>query len=238
MDALQEQTTWGHPASEYADRDSRESLLNNEYRTVSRSAIAAAAFGLLAPLGAWAAVFLILPVLAVCFGAMALANIRRFPQELYGKKAAWFGVVLGLVCLIGGIGRHSYIYATEVPEGYQRMTFYDLRPNTRTSNDFFSARAAELDGQKVFIKGFVRPSDRRTKLKNFILVGDFGSCCFGGNPKMTDIVAVRILSDQTVDYSWSMRRITGTFRLNRTPRDVGEKDIPRICYEIEADHVW
>ncbi len=240
VETLPDEVRWGVlsdpiPAAGSAD----EMGPADEYRNVSKSAIAALAFGILSPLGIWSAVFLILPLLAICFGAVALASIRRFPEEVYGRGASWAGLIAGLCCLALGIGWHSYVYATEVPEGYQRLNFYELRPNARTSNTFYSEAAAAMDGQKVFMKGYVRPNDRKTKLKSFILVGDFGSCCFGGNPKMTDIVGVRIMSDQTVDYSWQLRRVTGTFRLHQSTMDViGEKDVPRICYEVEADNVW
>ena len=75
------------------------------------------------------------------------------------------------------------------------------------------------------------------KLKEFILVGDWGTCCFGGNPKITDVVAVKIVGDQTVDYGYSVRRVVGTFRLNKSTRRTNEKDIPQVFYEIEAEQV-
>ncbi|HMP78047.1 MAG TPA: DUF3299 domain-containing protein [Pirellulaceae bacterium] len=239
MEVLQEVPVHGRTVTSLQVDAQRQDVVADPYFSVSKSAIAALTFGILAPLGIWAAVFLVLPLLAICFGALGLINIRRFPSELYGRTAARVGLVSGLLCLGLGIAWHSYVYATEVPEGYQRVNFYELRPNTRTSNTFYAEAAEALDGQKVFMKGYVRPNDRKTKLKSFILVGDFGSCCFGGNPKMTDIVGIRIMGDQTVDYSWQLRRVTGTFRLHKTTRDImGEKDVPRICYEIEADNVW
>ena len=90
----------------------------------------------------------------------------------------------------------------------------------------------------MFIKGYMRPpSGKKKRLKNFIMVGDFGDCCFGGNPKITEVIAVKISSDDTVDYSYGLRRIGGTFRLNPNTRPVNEKEVPQVFYEIEANHV-
>ena len=99
----------------------------------------------------------------------------------------------------------------------------------------YSESAEELDGKKVFLKGYVRPGNRKTNLKEFILVGDWGSCCFGGSPKITDVVAISLPDDQRVNYSLRLRKIAGTFRLNRNAVRTSEKDVPRVFYQIDAD---
>ena len=209
-----------------------------EYRTVSKSAIASITFAILGLVSAYLAqLFVIIPAIGVIFGLLAIMNFRRFPDELTGRLAAKIGLFLGLFVLVTSVSYHSYIYATEVPEGYQRISFSELRPNPKTPNIPFSEKSAEFDGKKVFVKGYVRPGAKKRKLKEFILVGDFGTCCFGGNPKITDVVAVTIIGDDTVDYGYSLRRIAGTFRLNRQARRTKEKDIPHVFYEIHTEEV-
>ncbi len=178
-----------------------------------------------------------LPALGVGFGLVALVGFRRYPEELVGKLAGQIGLIVSLICLVSSVGMHAVIYATEVPEGYQRISYSTLRNNPKTSLPF-SEKAQELDGKKVFLKGYVRPGLKKTKLKDFILVGDFGDCCFGGNPKITEVVAIHIVDDEkTVDYGFALRRIAGVFRLNPNTKSINEKDIPQVFYEIEADHV-
>ena len=207
------------------------------YRAFSKAAVACVVFGILGLTSFMATVFVILPIFGICFGLLALSNLKRFPNELIGSKAARIGTLVNLVCLLGSVGLHSYIYATEVPEGYQRVTFWDLQPDKLTRLPF-SEKAKDLDGEKVFIKGYVRPGAKQKNLKKFIMVGDFGSCCFGGNPEITDIVSITIDTDKTVDYSLRLRRVTGRFKLNpKTKRLAGEKDIPSVYYEIIADNV-
>lgn len=207
------------------------------YRAISKAAVASVVFAILGLFSLWASVFIILPLLGFCLALVARANLRRYPDELVGSKPAAIGLIVNLLLLVGSIGYHSYVYVTEVPEGYQRISFSDLKPKPRESNLPFSPKAPDLDGKKVFIKGWVRPSDKKTGLKNFILVGDFGSCCFGGSPKPTDIVGVSIVVDETVDYSLMQRKLGGTFRLSTRPVQVGDAEIPALYYILEADFV-
>jgi hypothetical protein len=207
------------------------------YRAVSKAALASVVFAILGSFSLWASVFIILPLLGLIFAVIARSNLRRYPEELSGSTPAVIGLILNLLLLVGSIGFHTWVYATEVPEGYNRISFSDLKPKPRESSLPFSPKAKDLDGKKVFLKGWVRPSDKKSGLKKFILVGDFGSCCFGGSPKPTDVVAVEIVTDQTVDYSLMQRKIGGTFRLNTRPVQVGDAEIPALYYQLEADYL-
>jgi len=181
-------------------------------------------------------IFVMLPVLGVGFGWIALVNLQKFPDELAGKVGARIGFAISLICLLVSIGTHWYVYATEVPDGYERISFSDLKPKKRSRLPY-GEKAEIVDGEKVFIKGYVRPSTKKKGLKKFIMVGDFGDCCFGGSPKITEIVAVDIQIPKTIDYGWGLRKIGGTFRLNPNTKPIREKDIPQVFYEIEADYV-
>ncbi len=207
-----------------------------EYRSVSKAAIASCVFAVLGLASFMATAFVILPLLAVGFGIVALVAIKRMPDELLGLNFAKIGLGLGAVLFVGSVALHSYVYATEVPDGYTRINFWDLRNNKRTALPF-SEKAIAMDGQRVFLKGYVRPGAKRKNLKDFIMVGDFGDCCFGGNPDITEIVEVNITSDDVVDHSYSLRKIGGIFRLNRSTKPVNEDDIPSVFYQIEADYV-
>jgi hypothetical protein len=207
-----------------------------QYRTISKAAIASVAFAVLGLSAFIFPAFVLLPVVAIGFGIAAAIEIRKYPEELSGKLASQIGICFGVAIVVGSIATHTYIYYTEVPEGYSRISFADLRLNKRTELPF-SEKAREFDGEKVFLKGYVRPGDRRYNLKDFILVGDFGDCCFGGNPDITEIVSVNIQSDDRVDYSLGTRKIGGIFRLNESTRRVNEKDIPQVYYTIEADYI-
>ena len=223
--------------SDFQSSSLNDAHSNDEFKAVSKAAVACLVFAILSAAAFMSQLFVILPIIGVGCGVAALAGIKRYPDELVGKTPARIGVTVCAVMLIGSVAMHSYIYATEVPPDHRRISFGDLRNNKKT-NLPYSEKAQELDGQKVFIKGYVRPpSGKKRRLKNFIMVGDFGDCCFGGNPKITEVIAVKISSDDTVDYSYGLRRIGGTFRLNPNTAPVNEKEVPQVFYEIEANHV-
>lgn len=209
------------------------------YQAVCKSAVAAIIFGVLGLSAFLAQMFMLLPILGIIFGLLALKAIYAYPDELVGKGAAKVGLILSIVCLVASGAMHSFIYATEVPEGYRRISFAELKPSSRAADpNRYPDRAEDFDGAKVFLKGYVRPpSGKQYGLKNFIMVGDFGDCCFGGDPAITDVVAVKIKCDDTVNYGYGLRRIGGTFKLNPGKAISHEDEIPQVYYEIEADYV-
>ena len=223
--AFQERPTLADPEQEF------------RYRSLSKPAVASLTFAILGLTSFLHPVFVLLPTLGIGFGFIALTSFKKFPDEFVGKVAAKIGFFLSLTCLISSVAMHAVIYATEVPEGYQRVTYSNLRDNPKTALPF-AEKAKELDGQKVFMKGYVRPGVKKRNLRDFILVGDFGDCCFGGNPKITEVVAVHIVDDEkTVNYGFALRRIAGVFRLNPNTKSTREKEVPQVFYEIEADYV-
>ena len=207
-----------------------------EYRSMSKSAVASLIFGLFSLFAFLITPALIFAMVAVACGLMSLNSIRRFPDELIGKMAAKIGLGLGGFCFVGAIGLHSYIYATEVPEGYERISFRMLRDDSKTKLPY-SEKAEELDGEKVFVKGYVRPGSKRKDLVEFIMVGNFGDCCFGGTEKITDVIAVKIKTGETVDYSLRLRKIAGVFQLNKKAARTQDDEVPEVFYQIEADYL-
>lgn len=208
-----------------------------DYRAVSKAAVASIVLGVIGISSFLAQIFLVLPVLGIIFGLLGILAVRKYPDELVGGAVAKIGLLISAVCLITSVSMHTFIYATELPDGYQRISFGDLKPSARRGK-IFTRRSQELDGKKVFLKGYVRPpSGKKTGLKNFIMVGDFGDCCFGGDVAITDVVAVKIQTDDTVNYGYGLRRIGGTFKLNPNKIPGGEEDVPQVYYEINADHV-
>ncbi len=215
---------------------SRESTGAYAYTSISASAVGGVVCAVLGLLFFLNNVLIVLPLAGLALSLMGYSAVRRSPDEVTGGSLARFGMAFSAFVLVGGITWHAWVFATEVREGYERISFRDLKdvPHTRQP---YSETAETLDGKKVFLKGYIRPGIRGTNLKDFILVGDFGACCFGGSPKITDVVAVSILGDDRVSYGWGVRKISGTFRLNRKAAQTGEKEVPRVFYQIDADFV-
>ena len=58
----------------------------------------------------------------------------------------------------------------------------------------------ELHGRRIRIRGFMFPTFTATGLTQFALARDHGICCFDREPKICDIIAVRLAKGQTTDY--------------------------------------
>jgi hypothetical protein len=225
------------------------------YRAISRSAVMAIVAACLAlpiailtvvsansgyggdviNLGAWTA---IISLFAVVFGLLGLLTIRRYPLEYTGKNLARTALLMGIVQLVLGASLASYTYATEVPDGYSRVWFYELRPDPENPLPLpISQRAIDLNEKPIFIKGYIHPGVAGTgKVDHFILVPDMGTCCFGGQPKPWDMIEVHVKDrDDRVAYSTRTMKLMGKFEISPNPgKTLGLTD---VWYHMEVDDV-
>jgi hypothetical protein len=103
-----------------------------------------------------------------------------------------------------------------VPAGFARVNFLDDISKkgfveSKTSNEFFHPDVKKLDGQKVFLKGYMYPTKQINGLTTFLLVKDMGQCCFGGNPKPCDMVLINMDQRKAVNYMTGLVSVAGVF---------------------------
>jgi len=205
------------------------------YRAMSSQAIGSVVLAILAVLAGfffWPGLGLALVGLTV--GLFGYRQIVRFPEEFDGKSIAQAGIALNLLVFLGGTGMHSYIYLTEVPEGYTRVHFYELqRPS---GPDLPTEKAIEIHGQPVFLKGYIHPSSGSGLLKRFILVPDLGTCCFGGQPKSSDMIEVTLIGGQSTKAGMTKKKLAGTFMLNQAPKKLTDFD-NNVFYRMKVDQL-
>jgi hypothetical protein len=217
-----------------------------EYRAFSTAAIASMIFGVVSLSTIFAArdsldyALMLSPIAIVglALGIKSLSSIRALPDQLSGKNLAIVGIVLSLISLIGGLSYAGVVHATEVPEGATRVSFYDLRPSEKDERAGYAIpkEIMELDGKRVFIKGYFRPdsSEVSRNVRRFLLVRDNNQCCFGdrSNVKYFDQVLVNFVDNLTTDYKSGLYRMAGTLRVQ--PQNI-HSEIP--VYWLEADYV-
>ena len=89
----------------------------------------------------------------------AWSQITRQSDQYVGSGLALVGLALSTFFLVTGIGYGAYVYATEVPPGYTRISFGTLKPDEvdQRGGKLIPAEIETLDGAKVFIKGYIRP---------------------------------------------------------------------------------
>lgn len=205
------------------------------YQAVCKSAVVSLCLGVLSFAAFLTPVLLALPALGGVVGWLALGKLRRYPDELSGKPLALIGMVLSVVVLTGGLAMHAVIYATEVPDGYRRITFDDLQPTAQAPKLPVSPLALELNGKKIFMKGYVYPDGQQYNIKRFVLVADLGTCCFGGQPKLTHMVEVTLRDPNRVEYSYRKLRLGGTLKVDTRLKPVTR--VQGVYFQLDADYV-
>lgn len=181
----------------------------------------------------------LIPAMGILVSSFSLAKIRRESEQYTGRWMAVAGLALSLTFLIAGLGYGGYVYATEVPDGYSRISFNGMRPDELQERSGFAIppEIAELDGKKVFIKGYIRPDSITVSkgINRFLLVRDNNQCCFGSlsSVKFYDQMDVRMMDSRTVDYTNGVFRMGGILRL--APENVVRgPEFP--VFTLEADY--
>ena len=207
-----------------------------QYRTLSFLAVVALVFGVISIPSSVAAslnpFLLIFPFVGVLLGLTAVLKLRNRTNEFTGLGLAKTGLMLSTVLLLAGGGYAAFIYATEVPDGFRRLKWSDMQP-VPTFPRPWSPTAEELIGKKVFVKGYVYPDNQMGDIKQFILVPDMGTCCFGGQPKITDMIQVTLEDPHRVKYSMMRRSLAGEFRLGA----VKVEKVDDVLYHLSASYV-
>ncbi|WP_406699540.1 DUF3299 domain-containing protein [Singulisphaera sp. Ch08] len=204
------------------------------YRPISPAAAVSVVTGLLALLSAalvydlGVATFIFASVVGLMTGARGLSAVRRY--DMAGRGAAKSGLALSVLALATGGGILLYQALNEVPEGCLPITYEALQSK---GGEIIPASAKELDGKKVYIKGYMYPSDQTTGIKEFVLCRDNGTCCFGGQPKLTDMIQVKLKEPLALDYHTGLRYIAGNFKVeqNQAPGSLGT-----VLYHLDADY--
>ena len=205
---------------------------NLQYRSVNRAAVGSLILFFLGLTGLLFWQLLILPLAGILLGYSGYRTIKRYPDEYTGLNLARFGMALCVLLLVGGGSFHAFVYATEVPEGYERVSFTELQPEGFIPS--LPKRAVELRGKPIFIKGYMHPGVSGSgPVSQFVLVPDMGTCCFGGQPKPTDMILVHTTPENRLSYGARTIRLAGKFDIGEEPQEfAGLKD---VFYRLEAD---
>lgn len=193
-----------------------------EYRPLPALVSVAGAFALFSLTAFVMDWLLLVPLIGILLCLLAIWQIRRSQGGYGGSVAAWSLLVVMLFELVGAASLYGYSYATEVPEGFVRKSFandiskYELK--TVNGQVQIPDEVQQLHDQPVFLKGYMYPEREMTGKTRFVLCKDMGQCCFGGNPKTTDMIVVEMDGHKTVDIMTGLVSVAGIFQTNA---DVG-----------------
>ena len=209
-----------------------------DYRPLPPLAAVTAVLGVISLLALITEFALPFAVLGIVLGILAKRQISRSNGDYSGIWMVRGGLVLCALCLSGGSAFHAYVYATEVPEGFTRFSFVsDISKKGFSEIDGrldFHPDVKLLDGQKIFLKGYMYPDGRAEGLRQFILCKDSGECCFGGKPALTDMIFINIPDGvPPARYYEGLVAVAGIFLIAPDLRRAGEL---RPAYRIDASH--
>ncbi|EAQ82381.1 DUF3299 domain-containing protein [Blastopirellula marina] len=206
----------------------------DRYRSLSGLAVGSLIVGFLSLLSIFSVSLLPLAVVGVGFGLFTIRTVDRNRDLVTGRKVAITGTVLSALALVLSPSRYYYEEYVNIPEGYEVMAFGSLQPDLGNTA-VVPEKAWKYDGKRVLINGYVYPHDQKEGLNRFVLVPDFDTCCFGGQPKLTDMIEVRLRDPLRVNWSYNRRKIGGTLTINKHLHQM--KDLTGVYYEIDADYV-
>jgi hypothetical protein len=222
--------------SKFSSEISGDEFLPDEitsYKPVSPSATLGLLVSIAAAISAITVVdlgwfFAAVPAVGLLLGFRALGSIKRY--DMAGSGAAKAAIVISSLALVGGAGAYVYYLKTAIPPGYQEISYEPLQVEPQ----YPDSKAKELDGKKIYLRGYIYPTDdmNRTKdgVSSFVLCRDNGTCCFGGQPKLVDMVEVKLKDPLKLHYTSSLHGVGGTFKV-RTEKGPGS--LGTIVYHID-----
>lgn len=214
----------------YDEDDLEEEYTDRRYRAVPPLAVLSLVCGGLSFLTVFSWFFGLLPVAGIVTAVFALRRINRSPEEMQGRPLALTGLGLSLVLWAAGtIGltiRERYL----VPAGYKPITFADLQRDKSRPDEMIPREAVELDGQRIFIEGYVYPGRQVFNIKQFVMVPTSGLCKFCmTSVEPTQMINVEMVGDMTADYTTSLSGVGGKLKVD------SKVTLGRSPYTIEAD---
>lgn len=205
-----------------------------QYRSISSLAVTALLIGFVSLVALLAFPLILISLIGIALGTWAAISVRKNQATQTGFPLAVTGIVLSLLSLFAGTGRYIYEEYYDLPPGYEVVAFGLLQKQPGQTLPVPDS-ALELNGKQVLLRGYVYPHSQKKNLTRFVMVPDFDTCCFGGQPALTDMVEVRLAEPLKVDFSFNRRKIGGTLRVHTDLKKV--EDLTGVFYELEADYV-
>lgn len=205
-----------------------------QYRSISSLAVTALLIGFVSLVAILAFPLILISLIGIALGIWAAISVRKNGATQTGFPLAVTGIVLSLVSLCAGSGRYVYEEYYDLPPGYEVIAFGLLQKQPGQTLPVPDS-ALELNGKQVLLRGYVYPHSQKKNLTRFVMVPDFDTCCFGGQPAFTDMVEVRLAEPLKVDFSYNRRKIGGTLRVHTDMKKI--EDLEGVFYELEADYV-
>ncbi len=203
------------------------------YQAINPLSVGSVALGVLSALAFFHWAFLLLPLAGVLLGAAGWVNLAKVGGARVGIYLSCLGICLSLVLGVGLYGLSIYRYYHMVPTGYLLVDYSVLESDD--PNKPFPDAAKALEGERIFIRGYMYPSRKQTGLKTFIMSRDNGVCQYcTPDPKITDQVFIELTGERQAAFTTQLIGVGGVFSMKfEDPK----KKYGGIVYHIEADYL-
>jgi hypothetical protein len=170
------------------------------YRPISLMAVLSVVLGALSLLTAFGWLFALVPIAGIVLALVALQRIRQAPNELTGIRVAKAGLFVSLGAWLVGTVCLLLVRASEVPRGYEAITFDQLQPDPDKKGQLVPPQALTWQEKqtRLFIKGYMYPGGQASGIKKFILVPSLEHCAFCRQQlRSTQMIYVTLTGDHT-----------------------------------------
>jgi len=206
-----------------------EEFVDQKYRSLNSLAVLSVVFGVLSILTVFTWFLGLIPLAGLVLGFLALRQIDGAPEEMTGRGLARTG--MGLCLGLWVLGSYLFVsWRNEVPFGYAPITFASLQPDKSVPGQMLPKEAIELDGRRIYLKGYMYPGRQSIAIKSFLIVPTRAHCKFcSANIPPTEMVRVELVGDLTADFKSSLVGIGGKLIVDPA---AGPGGLP---YRVEAD---
>jgi hypothetical protein len=116
-----------------------------------------------------------------------------------------------------GPGTAARVPPVSAASTIREITFDDIKLEMQKGEPFtrdrLTPRVAELERQRVRVRGYILPSFQQSGLTQFVLVRDNQECCYGPGAALHDCVVVRMQPGRTAEFSIRPVAVEGRFRV-------------------------
>jgi hypothetical protein len=201
------------------------------YRALNPLAVTSVVLGALSIVTALHWAFAVVPLAGMIVGWVAWKQIRKAPDEWIGATLVLVGVALSAAMWLFGYGWLLFARSSEVPYGYERITYAMLQPDPMKPTEPIPQTAIDMDDRKVYMQGYMQLRRTMTGIKEFILCPTNGDCPFcTPSPRPTEKVCVILQGDLEATYTAHQVGVAGHFRIDH-------KNTGGIPYQLEADYL-
>jgi len=200
-----------------------------DYKEVGSLAVGSLIAAVFTILGFFWMPFIVLGAVGLVLGFLAMRKILKAPEEMTGFAMATAGMTLSAAIGLSALIFQTWWYYHNAPPGYEVVDFADMAFDSKTGK--VKDEILALDGKKIFVTGYMYPTNRQSGIEDFTMVRTLAHCKFcspGTNP--ADMIAVELEKGMSVSFRANKTvSVGGVFSVNP---DYGTGEIP---YAIDAN---